>query len=86
MSKWIELDCRTDRDDLISDDAMKEIIEKAHQLPYGDILIEFLETFRNAFTTHVHPYPGLPPCVTDEVINTTTYNLNDMLCKNVRIE
>ena len=76
----------TDRDDLISDDAMNEILEKAHQLPYGDILIEFLQIFRQAFLTHVHPYPGLPPCVTDDVVKTSSYSLNDMLSENIRIE
>lgn len=76
----------TDRDDLISDQTMNEIIEKAHQLPYGDILIEFLEIFRKAFVSHVHPYPGLPPCSTDDVIKTTSYNLKDILSENIRIE
>ena len=76
----------TDRDDLISDQTMNEIIEKAHQLPYGDILIEFLEIFRKAFISHVHPYPGLPPCSTDDVIKTTSYNLKDILSENIRIE
>ena len=76
----------TDRDDLISDKAMDEIINKAHQLPYGDILIEFLEIFRRAFLSHVHPYPGLPPCITDDVVKASSYSLKDMLSENVRIE
>lgn len=76
----------TDRDDLISDKAMDEIIKKAHQLPYGDILIEFLEIFRRAFLSHVHPYPGLPPCTTDDVVKVSSYSLKDMLSENVRIE
>ena len=76
----------TDREDLVSDETMKEIIEKAHQLPYGDILIEFLEIFRRAFLSHVHPYPGLPPCVTDDVVKVSSYTLNDMLSENIRIE
>ena len=76
----------TDRDDLISDEAMDEIIEKAHQLPYGDILIDFLEIFRRAFLSHVHPYPGLPPCMADDVVKVSSYSLKDMLSENVRIE
>ena len=76
----------TDRNDLVSDNVMDQIITKAHQLPYGDILIEFLEMFRQAFLLHVHPYPGLPPCMTDEVVRTSSYSLKDMLSENVRIE
>lgn len=75
----------TDRDDLISDDVMKEIIEKAHQLPYGDILIEFLSLFREAFLKHVHPYPTLPPCVDSTVLRVQGYDLNKILSETVKI-
>jgi hypothetical protein len=73
------------RSEMITDEEMNKIVEKAHQLPYGDILVEFLKLFVNAFSTHVHPYPGLPPCKTNEVVNTETYNLSKMLSESVRI-
>ena len=76
----------TDREDLINDDAMNEIIEKAHQLPYGDILVKFLDILRKAFISHVHPYPGLPPCSTDDVLSVASYPLNDILCEDIKIE
>jgi hypothetical protein len=75
----------TDREDLISDDEMQKIIEKAHQLPYGDILIQFLKLFVKAFLLHSHPYPGMTPCETIEVNNVKSYDLNKILSENVRI-
>ena len=65
---------------------MAQIINEAHKLPYGDILLEFLEKFVAAFANHVHPYPGMPPCPDDKVISVTTYPLKDILCENICIE
>lgn len=75
----------TDKENLITDDEMQKIIDKAHQLPYGDILVEFLELFRRTFLNHVHPYPGLPPCQTEDYIQTSTYDLDKILSDSVRI-
>lgn len=75
----------TDKKDMISDDEMQKIIEKAHQLPYGDILVEFLSLFVKTFSIHTHPYPGLPPCQTSDYIETTSYDLNKILSESVRI-
>ena len=67
------------------EDSYQKIIDKAHQLPYGDILVEFLELFRRTFLNHVHPYPGLPPCQTEDYIQTSTYDLDKILSDSVRI-
>jgi hypothetical protein len=75
----------TNKDNLITDEEMQKIIDKAHQLPYGDILIEFLDMFRKAFATHVHPYPGMEPCPTDDLLQATTYDLKKILSDTVRI-
>lgn len=75
----------TDNKDLISDKTMDEIMEKAHQLPYGDILIEFLTLFREAFLKHTHNFPTMPTCPDNNVVNLAQYNLNDVLSKNIRI-
>ena len=40
---------------------MTNIIKKAHQLPYGDILVDFLSDFVNMFKSHVHTYHETPP-------------------------
>lgn len=71
---------------LISDDEFNNIIEKAHQLPYGDILIQFMEIFLKAFYTHVHPYAGLPPDSNQiELKKLSEYDLNKILSKYIRI-
>lgn len=74
-----------DKDHLITDEEMQNIINKAHQLPYGDVLVDFLNLFVRAFSSHVHPYPGLPPCQTTDYIETTSYDLNQILSDSVRI-
>jgi hypothetical protein len=74
-----------EKDNLISDSAMKELINKAHQIPYGDTLIEFLDILRTAFAKHVHPFPTMAPCNDENMKAVATYNLEGMLSDNVRI-
>lgn len=70
---------------LIADDEMQKIIDAAHQLPYGDILVQFLQLFVKAFLNHSHPYPGMSPCLTDEYLEVMRYDLNKILSESVRI-
>ena len=74
-----------EKDNLISDSAMKELVNKAHQLPYGDKLVEFLDLFREAFAKHVHPFPTMAPCNDENMKSVATYDLNGTLSDNVRI-
>jgi hypothetical protein len=48
----------TNQDDLISDIEMKRILTEAHQLPFGDILLEYLILMKNALFNHVHNGSG----------------------------
>lgn len=76
----------SDSSKLIDDDEYKKILEKAHQLPFGDVLVEFLNIFIKAFSTHVHAYHGLPPDLTQiEIKNLLSYEINNILSKNIRI-
>lgn len=75
----------TDKNHLISDDTIEKILETAHQLPFGDVLVDFLKLFIQTFINHVHPYPGVEPCPTPDVVELTSYNLDRMLSENVRI-
>ena len=75
----------TDAEELISETEMKKIIDKAHKLPYGDVLIEFLDLFRKALLTHVHPYPTLPPCVDAQLGIVQNYDLNKILSDTTKI-
>ena len=74
-----------EKDNLISDEAMNELVNKAHRLPYGDQLIEFLELFRTALAKHVHPFPTMTPCEDENMRTVADYNLEGMLSDNVRI-
>lgn len=74
-----------DRNDLITDEKIKELIEKTHELPYGDKLAEFLIMFKNAFINHVHPFPTMPPCYTEEIKNLNNYNIDEILSNSIRI-
>lgn len=75
----------TDKDDLINENSLTKIMDEAHPLPYGDNLVEYLTMFKTAFISHVHPYPGLPPCQDDLVKRLLNYNLNDLLSDTIRI-
>lgn len=44
----------TNQDNLISDDELARILEEAHQLVFGDILIEYLKLLKDALLYHVH--------------------------------
>lgn len=56
----------TDQDDMITQDELLKILETAHPLPYGDLLVEYLILLKNAFLHHVHNGGGKPP--TDLII------------------
>jgi hypothetical protein len=74
-----------DTEHLINDTEMQKIIDMAHELPYGDVLVSFLKMFVKAFAEHVHPYPGLPPCQTTDYLNVLSYDLDKILSDSVRI-
>ena len=49
----------------ISDSEMQKIIERAHQLPYGDVLCDFFSLFIKMYMGHIHPWHEMPPVVED---------------------
>lgn len=49
------------QDDQISDDEILKILETAHPLPFGDLMIQYLKLLKNAFLNHVHNNNGTPP-------------------------
>lgn len=44
----------TDQQNLISDEVQAQILAEAHQLPFGDILLEYLKLLKEALFYHVH--------------------------------
>lgn len=84
----------TNQDNLISDDELAKILSEAHQLPFGDILLEYLILLKNAFLNHVHNGNGNVP--TDLTISGNKQSVNlfkskaedlekVMLSQNIRI-
>lgn len=76
--------------DQISNDEILRILENAHPLPFGDILIEYLKLLRTAFINHVHNNNGLKPTGTGDksvsnFIKRAEELENAMLSKNIRI-
>lgn len=71
--------------DLLNTEEVKAFIEKAHELPYGDTLVEFLDIFRKAFLMHEHSWAQKPPTPCPEVNALRGYQLNDILSDTVRI-
>lgn len=79
----------TDRHDLITDTELNNVLKKAYKLPYGEILVDFLKSFVDAFVTHTHDFSMLPPnpsfttpLVTKKV---NTLDNNAILSNTVRI-
>lgn len=74
-----------DNKELIKNEDLKDIVEKLHQVPYGDILVDMLNKIINAIVNHVHPYPGLPPCKEQYILRASEIDLNTLLSDSVRI-
>lgn len=84
----------TNQNNLISDDELATILKDAHQMVFGDILIEYLKLLKDAFFAHVHNGNGNAP--TDLTANGNKLALatfkakaddleRQMLSKNIRI-
>jgi len=48
----------TNQTNLISDDELATILEGAHQLPFGDIVLEYFRLMKDAIFNHVHNGSG----------------------------
>lgn len=84
----------TNSDNLISDAELANILDAAHQLPYGDIVLQYLILMKEALFAHVHNGNGNP--ATDLTASGNKQALADfkskaddlekqMLSKNIRI-
>ena len=54
-----------DENEQITDKNLQKIIDEAHVLPYGDVLVDFLMGFLQMFKSHTHQY-GLDTPVEDD--------------------
>jgi hypothetical protein len=77
-----------DQDAMISEKEMQKIMSEAHPMVFGDKLIEFLKLIINAFTNHVHSYPGMRPqdlSGGNDIDKMLAYDLSSMLSKNIKL-
>jgi len=51
-----------DRETLVAEEKMDEIMDKLHQVPMGDKLVELLKIMKGAIMHHVHPWAGMEQC------------------------
>ena len=79
---------------MISDDELKMILKDAHQLPFGDILLQYLQLLKEAIFYHVHNGNGNPStdlsgsgnCQPIAALKAQADDLEKrMLSKNIRI-
>ncbi len=75
----------TDQNELIKSSELDKIMSQLHQVPYGDVLVETLKKILTALLSHVHPYPGLPPCVDINIERARGIDFDELLSPNVRI-
>ena len=84
----------TNQDNLISDEDLAKILEEAHQLAFGDVLLEYLRLLKNAVLNHVHNSNG--KTATDLITGGAKLDVAEftkkasdlekqMLSKNIRI-
>jgi hypothetical protein len=71
--------------EMVDDETIKDILETAHRLPYGDVLVDFLDKFRSAFLNHEHNIVLVPPVRNKEIENIAAYDLEEMLTNNIKI-
>jgi hypothetical protein len=84
----------TGQEELISDDEMARILTEAHQVPFGDVLIEYLVLLKEALFAHVHNGNGNPAtdlAASGNKLALATFKSKaedlekSMLSKNIRI-
>lgn len=84
----------TGQEELITDEEMNRILTEAHQLPFGDVLLQYLKLMKEALFSHVHNSNGKP--ATDLTVDGNVQALaafrskaedleKAMLSKNIRI-
>jgi hypothetical protein len=74
----------TDQESMITNEDQSYINKNTHPIPYGDVLVEFLDIIKNFVATHTHPYHGMVSDPTDAVTKLLNFDLNSILNNNVR--
>lgn len=70
---------------MISDDELERIIKYGYSLPYGELLVDFLNKFLIAFINHNHPYDGMKPNNDLNINELKQIKMEEMLSTNIKI-
>ena len=75
------------KDTLVSEEKMDEIMDKLHQVPMGDKLVELLKIMKGCIMHHVHPWAGMEQCGdwTGYINKLDGYDIDSILSEYVRI-
>jgi len=73
------------RNDMINDETMADILERARPAVYGDSLVEIIKLLIEFVKTHSHNYHGLPPVLNELENKIIKFQTDNLLSKNIRI-
>jgi hypothetical protein len=75
------------KDTLVAEEKMDEIMNSLHQVPMGDKLVELLKIMKGCIMHHVHPWAGMEQCGdwSGNINKLDGYDIESILSKYVRI-
>lgn len=76
-----------DKDFLVKDEDSDTVMDRLHQVPMGDKLVELLTIMKGAIMNHVHPWAGMEQCGDwpGYISQLEKYDINSILSEYVRI-
>ena len=76
-----------DKNSMIKDSKMDNVMKNLHQVPMGDKLVELLEIMKGCIMHHVHPWAGMEQCGdwAGYINKLDGYDINSILSQYVRI-
>lgn len=75
----------TDNTDLMTDESIEKFASEGQKMVYGDELVSFLKKFRDVFREHTHHWTYDPQVVCAKDEEFWNKDLNELLCKTIRI-
>ena len=76
-----------DKDSLVVESKMDEVMDKLHPVPMGDKLVTLLKLIKGAIMHHVHPWAGMEQCGdwSGFIKELEGYDIDSILSEYVRI-
>jgi hypothetical protein len=76
-----------DKDTLVTESKMDEVMDKLHPVPMGDKLVTLLKLIKGAIMHHVHPWAGMEQCGdwSGFIKELEGYDIDSILSEYVRI-